>query len=408
MINTKKMPDGYKDSALGIIPLDWEIKKLGEVCTKITDGTHGTPTKQISGRPFLTAIHVKDGSIDYNGCYYLSEKDHIDIYKRCNPERGDVLMVNIGAGVCSFAMNKVDYEFSMKNVALLKPNKALITGEYLECTLLSNKKKYINSLLNGGAQPFLGLYDISKMKILVPTHKEQEQIAEILSLWDSAIEKQSALVNALTHRKRALMQQLLTARKRLQNFNEPWQTTELKELCDFRNGKAHENDVCEDGQYILVNSKFISTDGTIAKDTNKQRSPLYKDEVVMVMSDVPNGRAIAKCFYIECDNKYTLNQRICSLNSKEHINALFLYYKVNRNRHYLQFDDGVKQTNLRKEDILEYPIFYPILIEQQAIANILATADREIKLAKKRLDSFRTQKRALMQQLLTGKKRIKI
>ena len=64
---------------------DWEVRNLGEVADKITDGTHDTPKPVEDGVPFLTAIHVKDGSIDYENCYYLEQDVHNNIYKRCNP-----------------------------------------------------------------------------------------------------------------------------------------------------------------------------------------------------------------------------------------------------------------------------------------------------------------------------------
>ena len=73
------------------------------------------------------------------------------------------------------------------------------------------------------------------------------------------------------------------------------QLTTLGESCEFFNGKAHEKDIAENGKYIVVNSKFISSDGTKFKRTNEQMFPLYKGDIVMVMSDVPNGKALAKC-----------------------------------------------------------------------------------------------------------------
>ena len=84
----------------------------------------------------------------------------------------------------------------------------------------------------------------------------------------------------------------------------------LNDVTNFRNGKGHEKDISDNGTYIVVNSKFISTEGAICKYSNKQIVPLYKDEILMVMSDLPNGRALAKCFIVDKDNKYTLNQRI--------------------------------------------------------------------------------------------------
>ena len=175
MSKDKHIPQGYKESPLGIIPKEWEVKRLGEVCSKITDGTHDTPQKQDVGVPYLTAIHVKDGVIDYDNCYFLTQEDHNEIYQRCNPEFGDVLMVNIGAGVGAVAMNKVEYEFSLKNVALLKPNKEILTGYFLESYLLASKRKNIHRLLNGGAQPFFGLDDIARIHILLPSLIEQNR-----------------------------------------------------------------------------------------------------------------------------------------------------------------------------------------------------------------------------------------
>ncbi|MBU2018520.1 MAG: hypothetical protein KJ941_02635, partial [Bacteroidetes bacterium] len=82
---------------------NWIKKTIQNISTKITDGTHDTPKPQNSGIPFLTAIHVKDGQIDLENCYYLTKEDHLKIYSRCNPELGDLLMVNIGSGTATSA-----------------------------------------------------------------------------------------------------------------------------------------------------------------------------------------------------------------------------------------------------------------------------------------------------------------
>lgn len=91
----------------------------------------------------------------------------------------------------------------------------------------------------------------------------------------------------------------LVPKLRFPEFHDAWQTKLLSALAKFRNGKAHENAIEDGGKYIVVNSKYISTEGAVAKYSDSAISPLYKDDVVMVMSDVPNGRAIAKCFYID-------------------------------------------------------------------------------------------------------------
>ena len=128
----------------------------------------------------------------------------------------------------------------------------------------------------------------------------------------------------------------------------------------------------------------------------------------MVMSDIPNGKALAKCYYVEVNGKYTLNQRICSIKANNNTDSRFLFFILNRNVHYLSFDNGVGQTNLKKEEVLECPLLMPGKEEQTAIAQVLQAADKEINLLKAKAEKLREQKKGLMQQLLTGRVRLKI
>ena len=168
----------------------------------------------------------------------------------------------------------------------------------------------------------------------------------------------------------------------------------LKEVADFANGKAHEDSVSEDGKYILINSKFISTEGKVKKYTDKQLSPLYKNQIVMVMSDLPNGKALAKCYYINEDDKYTLNQRICSL-TPTCCDSRFLLYQINRNKYYLRFDDGVYQTNLKKGEVLNCPVYLPSSNEQQKISALLSLLDQRIATQKKVIEDLKKLKDAI-------------
>ena len=168
----------------------------------------------------------------------------------------------------------------------------------------------------------------------------------------------------------------------------------LNELVDFRNGKGHEKNIVQDGEYIVVNSKFISTDGEVKKFSDSQICPVYKNDILMVMSDLPNGRALAKCFLVEEDNKYTLNQRIGAFNVKREdiINTRYLFYCLNRNFQLLKFDNGVDQTNLRKDDILKIRIAVPPLEAQCEIVHILddfTLLSAELKARKKQYEYYR-------------------
>lgn len=175
-------------------------------------------------------------------------------------------------------------------------------------------------------------------------------------------------------------------------MREDWVETTLGDSCEFYNGKAHENQIDDNGEFIVVNSKFISSNGIIIKKTNDALFPLYKNDIVMVMSDVPNGKALAKCYLIKEDNKYSLNQRICAIRSKK-FNTKFLYYHLNRHPYLLSFDNGENQTNLRKNDILNSPLYIPPLPEQEWIVAILDEAfegiDRAIANTEKNLANSR-------------------
>lgn len=153
--------------------------------------------------------------------------------------------------------------------------------------------------------------------------------------------------------------------------------TTLGKSCEFFNGKAHEKSIDENGKYIVVNSKFISSEGKSFKRTNEQLFPLYKGDIVMVMSDVPNGRALAKCFIIDKDDTYSLNQRICCIRSKE-FETKYLYYQLNRHEHFLAFNNGENQTNLRKDDILACPLIKPSMEEQRRMVVELDEAFRSL------------------------------
>lgn len=192
---------------------------------------------------------------------------------------------------------------------------------------------------------------------------------------------------------------------KLQKNISKWTEKELGEVANFFNGKAHENDISDDGKYIVINSKFVSTNGLIAKYTNTPLTPLKKGDIAMVMSDLPNGKALAKCFLINEDNRYSLNQRIGGFRTNE-INSSFLYFLLNRNRYFLAFDDGVNQTNLRKDDILDCPLYFPSLLEQNRIVSVLETWDKAIENLNKKIEIKKQIKKGLMQDLLTGKKRL--
>lgn len=159
-----------------------------------------------------------------------------------------------------------------------------------------------------------------------------------------------------------------------------WEQRKLGEVAKYRNGKAHENCIDESGKYIVVNSKFVSTNGTVIKHSNMQNELLAQNEIAFVLSDVPNGRAIARTFLVEENDKYTLNQRIAGITSSENTYPYFLHILMNRHPYFLAFDDGVKQTNLSVSDVLNFETYYPEYEEQKQIGEYFRNLDRLITL----------------------------
>ncbi|WP_153009327.1 restriction endonuclease subunit S [Shewanella frigidimarina] len=212
------VPDGFWQSDIGILPTDWKINPLAEISVKITDGTHDTPKPIKEGIPFLTAIHVKENHIAFESCYFLPKSIHDEIYKRCNPEYEDILMVNIGAGTGTTALVNVKYPFSLKNVALIKPNRKVSDGRFLNQILSFLKDQILESLSAGGAQPFLSLSQIGQINVPTPCKREQTAIADALSDVDALLNEIEKLIAKKQAIKTATMQQLLTGKTRLPQF----------------------------------------------------------------------------------------------------------------------------------------------------------------------------------------------
>ena len=221
-------------------------------------------------------------------------------------------------------------------------------------------RKELNKICGGSGLPFLSYQELNKVEVNYSKDKdEQIKISKLLTDLDNLI--------------------TLHQRKCIQNFYS-WEQRELFDVADYRNGKAHENDIDDDGKYIVINSKFVSTEGKIKKYSNKQNEPLFQNEIAFVLSDVPNGRAIAKTFLVDKSSKYTLNQRIAGITPHSNINPKFLSITMNRNKYFLQFDDGVKQTNLSLNDMKKFEEFYPNKQEQDKIGELFTNLDNLITL----------------------------
>lgn len=281
-------------------------------------------------------------------------------------------------------------------------------GQFVEhyFSLDANLNRYLRPLVRKGAKNDMKISNqyVLNDRIFVPQIEEQKRITYFFSIFDKKIDQLQEKLHNLELYKKGVMQQIFSQKLRFKADNgdsfPEWEEFNLGELIEFRNGKAHEKDISKDGQFIVVNSKFISQEGKVKKYSNTQICKLEEGEITMVMSDVPNGKALAKCFYVDKNDTYTLNQRICAL-KPVNIHSKFLIYTLNRNRYYLMFDSGVGQTNLTKSEVLSCPLYIPKSEKEQVkIANFLTKVDNKINDINKQIESAKTYKKALLQQML--------
>jgi len=380
---------------------EWEVKKISKVCEKPFSG--GTPTstkKEYYGGniPFIRSAEINKDRTEL----FLTEQG-LENSSAKMVDKGDVLVAMYGANSGDVGVSKI-YGAINQAILCLRSKK---NNVFLYHYLTHSKNWIINKYLQGGQGNLSG--DIIKsVELCFPKNpKEQQKIANCLSSLDNLLTAETEKLDHLKDHKKGLLQQLFPAKGETKpQFRFPefendgdWEETTLDDVADYENGKAHEKEISETGKYKVVNSKFISTDGKVVKFTNSANLKAKLGDVLMVLSDIPNGKAIAKCFYVDKDDTYTVNQRICKITPTD-IDNKFLFYIQNRNSYFLAFDDGVKQTNLRKDDVLSFPFLKPKdPKEQQKIANCLSSADNLIQSQTTKIEALKEHKKGLMQQL---------
>lgn len=234
---------------------------------------------------------------------------------------------------------------------------------------------------------------LSEIKVSVHDIAEQQRIVNVLDKLTTLIDKRKKQLKKLDELVKSRFVEMFGDRY-VNDKN--WNTMKLGDSISFNNGKAHEQVVDKNGEYILVTSRAIASDFKDVRRTNELLFPLHKNDIVMVMSDVPNGKALAKCQLIDENNKYTLNQRICSFDNYNY-NPVFLLFLLSRHPYFLSFNDGNGQTNLRKNDILDCELIYPPIELQNQFATFVKQVDKSKFEIKQSLEKLELLKKSLMQ-----------
>jgi type I restriction enzyme S subunit len=389
---------------------EWKNVIISSISNKITDGTHDTPKSVNEGTPYLTAIHVKDGFIDFDNCYYLTKNDHEQIYKRCNPERGDLLMVNIGAGTATTALVNVDYEFSLKNVALIKPNNSVVNSDFFSQVQRKNGLRLKHQLSSGGAQPFLSLKQIGKLKLNIPSLPEQQKIANFLSAADKKIQQLTRKKELLEVYKKGVMQQLFSRELRFKDENgkdfPEWEEKKFGEVAVFLKGKGiSKSEIAVDGfikciRYGELYTLYKETIKLVHSRTNVPEKELVFSQKgdVIIPSSGETQLDIAKASCV-LDEKIALGGDLNIIRSE--ISGIYLAYYLNGALKYdiARLSQGVSVVHLYSSQLKLLKLTLPSLKEQRKIAVFLSAIDTKMEAISQQITKTQSFKKGLLQQM---------
>ena len=414
MKEKQHIPAGYKSSPLGIIPEDWEVKRLGDACDYV-DYRGKSPNKSSNGVFLVTAKNIRDGYIDYDiSKEFIPIDEFEETMRRGKAQIGDVL-ITTEAPLGHIA------QIDNSNIALAQRvikyrGKAGLRNTYLKYYLMSEGFQTI-LIANATGSTALGIKGsrLHQLPIIIPNQQEQDSIITVLSLWDSAISKQTALIEKLTLRKRGLMQQLLTGRKRLEGFSGEWKEVRLGDVASINRGGSPRpiEDYITDGDGynwikigdVGVDAKYITrTEEKIIKEGLSKTRFVKSGDFIL-----SNSMSFGRPYILKIDGCIHDGWLVIQEYDKT-FNIDFLYYILGYDTTLAQYKSmaaGSGVLNLNKEIVKEVMLKTPSIDEQKAIATILVESDKEIELANKKLERLQEQKKGLMQVLLTGKRRIK-
>jgi type I restriction enzyme S subunit len=392
MNNNKHIPQGYKDSPLGIIPKEWKVKKVLDFAP-LQRGFDLPTDKIVKGK---YPVVYSNGILNYH-----------DEYKAKGPG------VVTGRSGTIGKVTYVESDYWPHNTSLWVTD---FKGNSPKYVYYVYKYMGLSKYASGSGVPTLNRNDVHVSKIAIPPIEEQSHIVKVLDLWDTAIEKYSELIKKLKLRKRALMQQLLTGKKRLPGFSGEWKRIKLGDIAERitrKNEEDNKNVVTISAQRgFVVQTDFFNK--SVASEVLDNYFLVYKDEFCYNKS-YSNGYPMGAIKRLKSFDKAVVTTLyICfKLKNMASVNIDFFEQYCESgifNKELIKVaNEGGRAhglLNVTPTDFFNMHMRIPNIDEQNAIATVLVNADKEIEFAKEKLSNLQSQKRGIMQQLLTGKKRI--
>lgn len=366
-------------------PAEWKRVRLRWLSRRYAGGTPDTKNSEYWDRgqiPWLNSGAVNQGTIT-EPSDYITELALKESSAKWIP-RGALVMALAGQGKTKATVGYLNIRATgNQSLAAIVPEK--IDGKYLYWWL-SSQYLPLRNLSSQDGRDGLNLEMIGSIVCPIPPLDTQKRIARFLdektAQIDGLTEKKHALLNRLAEKRQALITRAVTKGLNPDAAMKPsgidwlgdipahWEVKRLSSFCDFQSGKAHEPFIEPDGVFVCVNARFISTDGFAEKRCTENLTPARLGDILMVMSDLPNGRALARSFLVDDRAQYAVNQRVCRIRPQRGLPAYYSY-QLNRNPQLLTYDDGKEQTHLPNSAFKLVQLLQPPEEEQQNIVTYL-------------------------------------
>lgn len=412
-----------------MVPKGWTLGTLKDLADTIMGYAFRSEDFVPTGIPLLRMGNLYQNTLDLNrNPVYLPDSFKFD-YKRFLVSPGDLVMSMTGT------MGKRDYgftveipsntQYSLLNQRVLKivPKNNASSGYILNLLRSELILSVLYSFPGGTKQANLSAKQLQEIPVLIPPELEQKKIAQILSTWDKAISVTEKLLANSQQQKKALMQQLLTGKKRLLDergvrFSGEWEKGKFCDMANIDTGyafKSKDFTQSDSGIPIIRMSDFKTGGLDVLGAAKVDRDSVNGlDKFKLRVGDFVFGMSGSLNNYGRVEKKDLpcyLNQRVGRILAKECANQAFityLYLSDSIQQSILDKAAGAAQLNISISDLRSMVVYYPCIEEQQKIAAVLSVADAEISTLEKKLACLKDEKKALMQQLLTGKRRVKV
>ena len=412
---------GYKQTEVAMIPEDWEVMTLGDVCCKngIVRGPFGGALKK--------EIFVSDGYKVYEqgnaiyrsvtrGKYYIDSNKYNEML-RFAVNSGDFIVSCSGTiGMIYQIPNNAPKGIINQALLKLTVDKTIVDSNYfyLYFSWEDFNKRITDDSQGGAIKNRVSMELFKKTWLLRPTLPEQERIAEALSDVDSMISSLEKLIAKKKAIKQGAMQELLTGKKRLQGFGEHWVKVKLNDIFEFHKGNGLSKEkITPDGKSscILYGELFTRYSEVINNIVNKTNCneglKSCKYDVLMPGSTTTNGLDLATASVV-LEDDVLLGGDIVVLRPKKIMDTrIFGYLFRLMVKEILQHTQGITIVHLNTKTLREMEVLIPKTVEEQtAIISIFSDMDNEIEALEQKLAKTRQVKQGMMQQLLTGKIRL--